>query len=363
AHKLANGEGIGMGRFHLLPTLCWFGASDGFLKFQCGAGCGLALLLMAGVAPPLCLALMWALYLSLTTVGSDFLAFQWDNLLLEAGFLAIFFAPFQWLPNRSRARPPPRLALWLLRVLLFKLMFLSGVVKLTSGDPTWRNLTALSYHYQTQPLPTWIAWYAHQAPMWFQKLSCGLMFAIELVAPWFIFLPRRPRMAAGVALALLQLFILLTGNYTFFNWLTLALCLLLFDDFRLGRLWLREPHAIEPRHPSPSQVSTTPGRFMVISVAIIFLSVSLLQILAAFGPLPRWTSPVVAVYRWLSPFRTVNNYGLFAAMTTERPEIIIEGSTDGREWKEYEFRYKPGNLTRPPQFVAPYQPRLDWQMW
>lgn len=358
-HAVAS-QGLGLSRFQLMPTLCWFGASDALLKLQCGAGCGLALLLMAGVAPPLCLAMMWVFYLSLTTVGSDFLAFQWDNLLLETGFLAIFLAPFQWLPKRSSARPPSRLALWLLRVLLFKLMFLSGVVKLTSGDPTWRNLTALTYHYQTQPLPTWIAWYAHQLPLWFQKTSCGLMFAIELVAPWFIFLPRRPRMAAGVALSALQLFILVTGNYTFFNWLTLALCVLLFDDFVLGRLW---PRPLAPGSPSGPQVSPLPHRFAAGCVAIVFVGLSLMQMVAAFGPLPGWTSPVVTVYRWLAPFRTVNSYGLFAVMTTERPEIVIEGSADGREWKEYEFRYKPGDLLGRPQFVAPYQPRLDWQMW
>ena len=190
-------------------------------------------LLTVGIAPAPCLALLWLLYLSLATVGQDFLGFQWDNLLLEAGFLAIFFAPLQFLPKPSCESPPSRIVLWLLRLLLFKLMFSSGCVKLLSGDPNWRNLTALTFHYQTQPLPTWIGWYAQQLPLWFQKLSCAVLFAIELGAPFLIFAPRRIRFFGCAAIMFLQTLILLTGNYTFFNFLTLALCLLLLDDFIL----------------------------------------------------------------------------------------------------------------------------------
>jgi len=225
-----DARGIALDRYYFWPTLCWFSASDGFLHFLCAAGSVLAGLLIIGIAPAPCLALLWLLYLSLVTVGQDFLGFQWDNLLLETGFLAIFFAPRQWLPRLPTETCPPRVLLWLLRLLLFKLMFSSGCVKLASGDPTWRQLTALTYHYQTQPLPTWIGWYAHQLPVRFQEFSCAMMFAIELGAPFLIFAPRRLRFLGGAALACLQILILLTGNYTFFNWLTLALCLLLLDD-------------------------------------------------------------------------------------------------------------------------------------
>jgi len=364
AHKAVAADGIGIGRYHLLPTLCWFDASDAFLKFQCAAGAGLALLLIVGVAPPLCLALMWLLYLSLTAVGGDFLAFQWDNLLLETGLLAILLGPFQLLPGPSRERPPSRTLLWLLRLLLFKLMFLSGVVKLASRDEAWRNLTALTYHYQTQPLPNWISWYAHQLPSWFHKGSCALMFLIELAAPFLIFMPRRARMAGGVALVALQGLILLTGNYTFFNWLTLALSLLLVDDFVLAKLLPRKLTSLYFRAATrPFPRRGLPRRLLIAPVAVVFVSISLVQLLAPFGPVPAWTSPVVGIYRWLSPFRSINSYGLFAVMTTERPEIIVEGSDDGRDWQEYGFPYKPGDLNRRPQFVAPYQPRLDWQMW
>ena len=384
AQQQCDLQDIGLDRFHLLPTLCWFDSSDGFLDFQCAAGAVLAVLLMVGIAPAPCLALLWLLYLSLVTVGRDFLGFQWDNLLLEAGFLAIFFAPLQWLPRTpascqpgtvsSRRQdagapgqpPPSRIALWLLRLLLFKLIFSSGCVKLFSGDPNWRNLTALTFHYQTQPLPTWIGWYANQLPLWFQKVSCAGMFGIELGAPWLIFAPRRIRFFGGAAIAFLQILILLTGNYTFFNWLTLALCLLLLDDFALVKLMpfklrllflilslspvtrhtaaLASLHYRSARRPRVGDLSLSGRR----------------SCLAHDRP---GCYPVAVADAWLEPFRTFSGYGLFAVMTTERREIIVEGSDDGVNWLPYEFKYKPGDVNRRPAFVAPHQPRLDWQMW
>ncbi|HTV41160.1 MAG TPA: lipase maturation factor family protein [Candidatus Sulfotelmatobacter sp.] len=350
--------GIGLGRYHSWPTLCWLNSSDAFLKFQCGAGVLFACLLIIGVCPIPSLALLWLLYLSLTSVGGDFLSFQWDILLLEAGFLAIFFAPWQLWPKLSRERPPSRIVLWLLRLLLFKLMFSSGCVKLMSHDPNWRNLTALTFHYQTQPLPTWIAWYANQLPLWFQKFSCAAMFAIELGAPFLIFLPRRIRFFGASAIAFLQILILLTGNYTFFNWLTLALCLLLLDDFALKKLL---PGRL-------TQQATRNGRSpwllaITIPLAVIYVSVSFLDIIIIFGPPSPKLNPILSLAGWLEPFRSINNYGLFAEMTTERHEIIVQGSDDAVHWSDYEFKYKPGDVTQRPVFVAPFQPRLDWQMW
>ncbi|MGB8368127.1 MAG: lipase maturation factor family protein [Limisphaerales bacterium] len=366
ASQQCDARGIGLERYHLLPTLCWFNASDGFLYFQCAAGSILAALLIIGVAPVPCLGLLWLLYLSLATIGRDFLGFQWDNLLLEAGFIAIFFAPLQWLPRRlSQEAPPPRIVFWLLWLLLFKVMFSSGCVKLFSGDPNWRNLTALTFHYQTQPLPTWIAWYANQLPLWFQKASCVVMFAIELGAPFLIFTPRRLRFCGGAAIAFLQILILLSGNYTFFNLLTLALCLLLLDDFALMKLTplkLRPAFAPVTRLVSLATHWRWP-RAVTIPLAVVVIAISLFQMSLMFGARPVWFLPVAVADIWLSPFRTVNSYGLFAVMTTERREIIVEGSDDGVTWREYEFKYKPGDITRRPAFVAPHQPRLDWQMW
>ncbi len=358
-------QGIGLERFRLLPTLCWFNSSDGSLNFQCAAGALLAIILIVGIAPAPCLALLWLLYLSLVTVGRDFLGFQWDNLLLEAGFLAIFFAPLQLWPRPSREAPPSRMVLWLLRLLLFKLMFSSGCVKLLSGDPNWRNLTALTFHYQTQPLPTWGGWYANQLPLWFQKTSCAAMFCIELGAPFLIFTPRRLRFCGGAAIAFLQILILLTGNYTFFNLLTLAFCLLLLDDFALLKLTpLKLRPALGPVtcHLSLATHWRWP-RAITVPLAGFVIILSLFQMGLMFGVRPGWLFPVAIVDEWLTPFRSFNGYGLFAVMTTGRREIIVEGSDDGVNWLSYEFKYKPGDVNRRPVFVAPHQPRLDWQMW
>jgi len=385
AQQQCDLQGIGLERFHLLPTLCWFNSSDGFLHFQCAAGTILAVLLVVGIAPAPCLALLWLFYLSLVTAGRGFFGFQWDNLLLEAGFLAIFLAPLQWLPRKpSREAPPSRLVLWLLRLLLFKLMFSSGCVKLLSGDPNWRNLTALTFHYQTQPLPTWIGWYANQLPLWFQKTSCVAMFCIELGAPWLIFTPRRLRFFGGAAIAFLQILILLTGNYTFFNWLTLALCLLLLDDFALARIIPAQFRYLLGFAAQSKGGASVPAsrfvsslapptmafdkpfrwpRFITIPLAVFVTVIYLFQVALLFGARPGWFLPVAVADSWLEPLRTFNNYGLFAVMTTERREIIVEGSDDGVKWLPYEFKYKPGDVDRCPAFVAPFQPRLDWQMW
>jgi lipase maturation factor 1 len=352
-------NGVGLERFHLVPTFCWLNSSDGFLKFQCIAGTILAGLLIFGISPAIILILLWMLYLSLTTIGRDFFGFQWDNLLLEAGFLSIFFAPLRLLPNLSREAPPSRIGHWLLRMLLFKLMFSSGCVKLASGDSTWHDLTALTFHYQTQPLPTWIAWYANQSPRWFLKLSCFVMFVIELGAPFLIFAPRRVRFFGGAAIAFLQILIFITGNYTFFNLLTLALCLLLLDDFAFQKVLPATFRPLtKPRTWLWSRLALT------APLAIIFLSVSFLQIANIFGVQGTGILyPAASVYEWIAPFRTINNYGLFAVMTTERHEIIVQGSNDGVHWLDYEFKYKPGDVKGRPQFIAPLQPRLDWQMW
>lgn len=404
----ADARHLGLDRYHLVPTLCWFKATDGFLNFQCAAGTTLAVLLIIGIAPAPCLFLLWLIYLSLATACREFLSFQWDILLLETGFLAIFLAPWQLWLRLAGATPPSRLVLWLLRWLLFKLMFQSGCVKLLSGDPAWRNLTALTFHYETQPLPTWIGWYAHQLPVWAQKASALTMFGIELLVPFLIFAPRRLRRFACLILVFFQALIFLTGNYCFFNLLTVALCLLLLDDAalkavlpsrlrnslflekaeRTGTQWNaslpnttnsqsgslgHESPALSPtpQLAAPSSLASRPSPLrpwhwpvqITVPLACVAIATSLIQFSAMFrSPIP-WPRPMLAVYAWLEPFRTFNSYGLFAVMTTSRPEIIIEGSNDGVAWLPYEFKYKPGDVKRRPKFVAPHQPRLDWQMW
>ncbi len=361
-HLKALSGRLGAERYWWFPTFCWLNPSDGCLQFQCAAGVVFSLLLMAGVAPQMAAMVLWADYLSLSTACQEFLSFQWDILLLETGFLAVFFAPRQLLPRLSRESPPSLTVLWLFRWLLFRLMFMSGAVKLLSGDSTWWNLSALTFHYETQPLPTWVGWYAHQLPVWFQKVSVILMFGIELLVPLLIFCGRRARQIAAGGFAVFMLLILLTGNYCFFNLLTVALCLLLLDDRFLSRLL---PTRLIRSLP-PSDANGGLAAFRVASVGVLalaILSVSTVQTAARWFGWEHLPRRLLQVAQGLSPLRSINSYGLFAVMTTPRPEIIVEGSNDGVVWLPYEFKWKPGDLKRPPAFVQPHQPRLDWQMW
>ena len=357
------------GRYNLLPTLAWVSASDSFLHALCAVGCLLAALLVIGFAQAYILFALWGAYLSLCIAGQTFFHFQWDVLLLEAGFLSIFFAPLSLWPRPTRERPPSTIARWLLWWLLFRLMFQSGVVKLLSGDPTWADLTALTYHYETQPLPTWIGWYALQLPLAFQKFSCAVMFGIELVVPFLIFAGRRLRLIAFWPLATFQALIAVTGNYCFFNLLALALCLPLLDDQvwpdRL-RLIVYGSESRQEARPPGSSLKTSRMRWpwwVMAPVGLLLAMLSLVPMARTFAIDVVWPKTVLKLSEGAQPFRTVNSYGLFRVMTTERPEIIVEGSYDGVNWKTYEFNYKPGNPSRRPGYVAPHQPRLDWQMW
>ncbi len=356
-------ESAGAARFWELPTLCWWFGAGRFLGILCAAGVVLSLAVMAGVAPAAGLALLWAGYLSLCAAGQEFWSFQWDALLLETTLFAVLLAP--WSAWTWRARPdPPRSARWLLGWLLIRLMLLSGAAKLLSGDEAWRDLTALNYHFETQPLPTWVGWYAHQFPAWTKAAACGLMFAIELGGPFLLLLPRRLRhLGAGLQFAF-QALIALTGNYTFFNLLTASLCVLFIDD-RFWRDCVRRLHLPWPRAPAgrPAPRVRPCPRLVLVPAAITgFALTGLVTVLTLF--------PAAGRFRWLAapaeavaPLHSFNRYGLFAVMTRERPEIIIEGSDDGVTWLPYEFAAKPGDLRRRPGFVAPYQPRLDWQLW
>ena len=313
-----------------VPTLLWLNASDTAITVLWIAGAVVGLVAAAGFKPRLALAACLVLWLSVCAAGQDFLAFQWDYLLAEAGFLAIF-------ADHSPVR------VWLFRWLIFRLIFFSGAIKLLSGDSTWRGLTALTYHYETQPLPTPLAWFMHQLPAWFQKASTAILLFAEVLVPLLFFGPRAVRHTAAAVTIALQVLILLTGNYTFFNWLTIALCLWLFIE-------------AEPAKPRPlghRAVSAALAGFIAMISSLLFFELF-------SGPMPPGGA---AILHSVAPLRLVNAYGLFAVMTTTRPEIIVEGSSDGDNWLAYEFPYKPGDPRRAPPMVAPHQPRLDWQMW
>jgi predicted DCC family thiol-disulfide oxidoreductase YuxK len=343
----AIGSRAGAERFYVMPMLFWINASDAAIQTVCWTGAGLSLLLVFNVLPRLCLLLLFVLYLSLLYGGQTFMSYQWDTFLLEAGFLALLL---------SFAERP---GIWLLRWLLFRFMFMSGVVKLLSGDPNWWNLSALSYHFFSQPLPTPVAWYAAHLPPRVLQIGTAALFFVELALPILIFCPRRLRFFAAFGILLLQGCILITGNYNWFNLQTMLLCLLLFDDAALRRILplpLERVLSARKRGRTPRGVS----RF-VAAVGLLLVFCSLVEMEKRFGGTP----PAFAgtVDQLIEPLRLVSSYGLFAVMTTERNEIVIEGSRDGVEWREYAFRYKPGDVTRRPPWNIPHQPRLDWQMW
>ena len=329
-----------------VPTLLWLDMSDQAMSWCCRLGVFFALLLAINVLPRLCAALCFVLYLSIASVGQPFTLFQWDALLLEAGFLAIF-SGIPWL-------------VWVYRFLVFRLLFESGMVKLLSGDPNWENLHALRYHFMSQPLPNPVAWYVHHFQPWLLDSLTGWTLLIELVAPSLLFMPRRIRQMGAKFLIALQLCIALTGNYAYFNLLTLALLIWAFDDQSFEGIatrlkWLR-----------PSLRLTFWTRFKALRVAatavlavIVFLGAT--QVLSLFAPdlANRLSAPLA----WTAPIEVVNSYGLFAVMTTTRPEIVFEGSNDQQNWQEYELPYKPGDVHRGLPVIAPLQPRLDWQLW
>ena len=336
----AVAENAGVARYFFVPTVFWINYSDAALVGVCWAGVAVAALVLAGFFQRAGLAILFVLYLSLSSAGQEFLSFQWDSLLIEAGFLAIFLGN-------------ARIVVWLYRWLLFRLMFMSGAVKLLSHDKTWRDLSALSFHYWTQPLPNRISWYMAQLPEWFQRMSTAFVLGVELVIPFLIFAPRSLRIFGAKWLLILQVLIFLTGNYTFFNLLAMAMCVFLFDDRSFER-WLKPPLEAKAR-------ATRTERAVVALVTAVVLTIGLSRMIETFSGEP--VEPLHSIVKYTAPLEIVNSYGLFAMMTTSRPEIIVEGSMDGETWRAYSFPYKPGDVARAPRWAEPHQPRLDWQMW
>jgi predicted DCC family thiol-disulfide oxidoreductase YuxK len=349
-HELVDAlaPSLGLERFVFVPMVFWLNDSDLAIQTVCWAGAGLSLMLVFNLLPRVSLVLIYALYLSLLYAGQTFMTFQWDTFLLETAIVALLMSFV------------PTTGVWLSRWLLFRFMFMSGVVKLISGDPNWRNLSALSYHFLTQPLPTPLAWYAAQLPAGSLRAATGAMFFVELVLPFLIFCPRRIRFVAAFGILMLQSCILATGNYNWFNLQTMLLCLPLFDGAALR-------HVLPPglvRRMELGAKNQAPRRAVTIVVpaaALLMVFLSLVQMDEWFGGRP--PGQALAIDDVFEPFHIVSPYGLFAVMTTTRNEIVIEGSDDGVQWREYEFRYKPGDVEPRPPWNIPHQPRLDWQMW
>lgn len=352
-------ENLGGGLWHIAPGILLLDASDSALHVTCALATLAAICLALGRAPRLALLLFWLCYLSLCSASDEFLNFQWDSLLLETTLLATLLAP-RGIFRPQWQTPPVSIAVWSLRWLLFRLYFLSGVVKLASGDPSWRDGTAMSFHYWTQPLPGPLSWLASALPLRFHQLETFLTLALELLIPLGLFLPRKLRVPCAVVMLVLQLSIGLTGNYGYFNLLSALLCVSALDDRALSRLL---PQRLRARLPVPDPAPVQVNRRALVGV--LCASLLALSTLAAFARVApqQLPEPLRELHAYFQPFRSANSYGLFANMTKERPEIEIEGSLDGQTWTPYVLPWKPGPLERMPAWCQPHMPRLDWQLW
>ena len=363
-------------RFWFAPSLLWFGAGNRALMALCWGGLIAAALVVLNLWPRVSLALCFVFFLSFISVAQDFSSYQSDGMLLEAGFIALFFAPPGLRPGLGAANPASRASLFLLQWEWFRIYFESGVGKLASGDVSWRTLRAMDDYYQNGPLPTWIGWYVQHLPHWFHASATAYTLLTETLIVWMLFLPRRWRIACACIVTPFEISIILTANYTFLNYLVLLLGILLLDDRTLE--WLlpkrvqmfvaRNEANVEPVADSEEALPGFHWRKIILADGMLVSAVCLglvfysttAQLLFKLAPsLPIPEAPV----RWLDPFRIANRYGLFEVMTHERYEIEFQGSSDGKNWIAYPFRYKPQALNRAPGIYAPYQPRFEWNLW
>jgi len=370
---------IGFARFWYAPTLFWLSVGNHMLMVVCWAGLVASVLLTINIFPRGMLLLCFIGFLSFVSAASDFSGYQSDGMLLEAGFVSLFLAPPGFRPRLAPHSPPMRASVFLLLWEWFRIYFESGVAKIASGDPQWRHFTAMDEYYQNGPLPTWIGWYAEHLPHWFHAASAFGTLALELVLAWMLFLPRRVRIICFFIVTPWQIGIILTANYTFLNYLVLALGIFLLDDRFLAhfvpRSWeaqLAQPiqsaseAVISPEAEAPRwqqiwvrYLATAKLAVTAVMFAWLFYSSAVLLLWMIWPAAPFPPGPVAA----LQPFRVADRYGLFAVMTRGRYEIEFQGSNDGENWLPYQFRFKPQNPYEAPRIYAPYQPRFDWNLW
>jgi hypothetical protein len=393
AHSFGYGRGL-----WFAPTLLWLASGPHMLTALCWVGMGASLLLVLNAWPRGMLMICFLCFLSFVSAAQDFSSYQSDGMLLEAGFIALFFAPPGLRPGFGLASPASRASLFLLQWEWFRIYFESGVAKIIGGDPEWRNFTAMDEYYQNGPLPTWIGWYMQHLPHWFHSSTVFATLALELGLVWMLFLPRRWRIVCFFIVTPWELGVILSANYTFLNYLVLTLGFLLLDDRFLRRFlpqrWKTSffasaatgaednPTASEPSEPDKGrEMSTEPEQaersrlgnwrlafrrpFRILKLSLIGTVLSWIfyattvELIWMFSAIPLPTGPVEA----LDPFRIANRYGLFGIMTRGRYEIEFQGSDDGKTWVAYPFRYKPQDLSAPPRIYVPYQPRFDWNLW
>jgi lipase maturation factor 1 len=357
----------GAGRYWPVPSLCWFSAGTPMLMAITWAGLAASVLALLNLWPRLSFFVCFVCFLSFVSVAADFSGYQSDGMLLEAGFIALFFAPPGLWPGWGERHPSSWASLFLLQWEWFRIYFESGLVKLLSGDVQWHNFTAMDEYYQNSPLPSWVGWYVEHLPHGFHAATVLLTLVLELAVVWMLFMPRRFRLICFWIVTPWEIGVILTGNYAFLNYIVLALGFLLLDDGYLGRCFaslrrwpMREEAMEQAVRPRLSAVLHGCG----VGLAALMLSWvcyatvgKLSQMIFSGSLLP--TAPT----RVLEPFRVANQYGLFAVMTRGRYEIEFQGSNDGQNWQPYIFRYKPQLLNEAPGIYAPYQPRFDWNLW
>jgi len=362
-------------RLWYAPTLLWFSSGAAMLHVLWWAGMVASLLLVLNLWPRAMLVVCFVCFLSFVSAAQDFSGYQSDGMLLEAGFISFFFVPRGFRPGLGPAHPASRASLFLLQWEWFRIYFQSGAVKLLSGDPEWRNYTAMDEYYQNGPLPTWIGWYLQHLPHWFHAATVYATLAMELGLVWMFLLPRRWRIICFFIVTPWQIGVILTANYTFLNYLVLAMGVLLLDDgFALRVLPAKwrvkldvalagaKSGNIRDTERSLSSIRSHWSALKLATSAVMLTWIfyaTTAELIWMFARVPLPTSPVAA----LEPFRIANQYGLFAVMTRGRYEIEFQGSADGQNWMAYPFRYKPQDLDQPPGIYAPYQPRFDWNLW
>ncbi len=416
----AVAQSLGLARYWYAPSLFWLSSGSAMLMAVTWIGLAASVVAFFNLWPRLCFFVCFVCFLSFVAASGVFSGYQSDGMLLAAGFLALFFSPSGLQPGWGAHHPPSRAALFLLQWEWFRIYFESGMVKLASGDPQWRHLTAMDQYYQNGPLPTWIGWYVQHLPHWFQVATAGGTLALELGVAFMLFFPRRVRLVCFFIVTPWEIGVILTANYTFLNYLVLALGFLLLDDkfllrFVPARFRPRVPDKIQPLEfreeqpisilaapesapappiepsaepasglaaPAPRESVSTPAFLAArprpsplrrLSTHLAALRLALAVVLLTWiayattaeligiplGGIPLPTAPLAI----LEPFRIANQYGLFAVMTSGRYEIEFQGSEDGQNWVAYPFRNKPQALNQPPGLYAPYQPRFDWNLW
>ncbi|XP_052703291.1 lipase maturation factor 1-like [Crassostrea angulata] len=358
--------------FTRIPSLVWLidyeNSLDRFLDYTAWAGLALSLfVIVVGGANWFIMLALWTLYHSIVNVGSTWYGFGWESQILETGFLATFLCPVWNLRPVPEDTPTSKIVIWGFRWLIFRIMIGAGLIKLR-GDQCWRDLTCMNYHYETQPVPNPISYFMHQSPEIFHKFETLTNHFVELVVPWFLIGPRRLCMIGGTIQILFQVVLIISGNLSFLNWLTIVPSLACFDDASLR--WMFSGRAgsvkdrvyrLQGRANQQLKVGSYIRRVFNISLGglIAYLSIPVVQNLL---------SPRQAMNTSFDPLRIVNTYGAFGSVTKERTEVIFQGTYDNphepsARWEEYEFKCKPGNVTRRPCLISPYHYRLDWLLW